>query len=117
MKYWLIDRLSPGARVYYMHTVLHDWPDAEAVKIGRGVFEAMKPGYSRFLVHENVIPPMSPDDEQTTLDLIMMTNYAGKERTAAQWSELLEEKCGFKIVKTWTPIDGIESVIECERPE
>ncbi|KAI8951012.1 S-adenosyl-L-methionine-dependent methyltransferase [Xylaria longipes] len=106
-----------GARVYYMHTVLHDWPDEEAVRIASGVMKAMKPGYSKFLVHENVIPPMAQDYEQTTLDLIMMTNFGGKERTAAQWSELLEQKCGLRIVKIWTPIDGIESVIECERPE
>lgn len=100
-----------------MHTVLHDWPDNQAVKIASGVMEAMKPGYSRFLVHENVIPPIPQDYEQTTLDLIMMTNFGGKERSAAQWSELLEEKCGLRIVKIWTPVDGIESVIECERPE
>ncbi|KAI1246516.1 hypothetical protein MGN70_013416 [Eutypa lata] len=97
--------------------VLHDWPDNQAVKIASGVMEAMKPGYSRFLVHENVIPPIPQDYEQTTLDLIMMTNFGGKERSAAQWSELLEEKCGLRIVKIWTPVDGIESVIECERPE
>ncbi|KAH9905020.1 S-adenosyl-L-methionine-dependent methyltransferase [Xylariomycetidae sp. FL2044] len=106
-----------GARVYYMHTVLHDWPDEKAADIARGVMRAMKPGYSRLLVHENVIPPMAQDPEQTTLDRIMMTLLGGKERSAADWSELLEGKCGLKIVKIWTPIDGIESVIECERPE
>ncbi|KAI8632195.1 S-adenosyl-L-methionine-dependent methyltransferase [Xylariaceae sp. FL1651] len=106
-----------GARVYYTHTVLHDWPDEVAVKIASGIKKAMKPGYSKFLVHENVIPPMAQHYEQTSLDLIMMTHFGGKERTAAEWSELLEGKCGFRIVKIWTLMDGIESVIECERPE
>ncbi|KAI1271014.1 S-adenosyl-L-methionine-dependent methyltransferase [Xylaria sp. FL0933] len=105
-----------GARIYYTHFVLHDWPDQEAIKIARGVKEAMKPGYSKFLIHEHVVPPMAQDSEQTALDLIMMTNFGAKERSAAQWSELLGE-CGLKIVKIWTPINGIESVIECQRAQ
>ncbi|KAI0469327.1 S-adenosyl-L-methionine-dependent methyltransferase [Xylaria cf. heliscus] len=106
-----------GARVYYTHFVLHDWPDSEAIKIATRVREAMKPGYSKFLVHEHVVPPTGPDYEQTALDLIMMTNFGAKERSPAQWSDLLEKKCGLKIVKIWTPINGIESVVECELPE
>ncbi|RYP84309.1 hypothetical protein DL769_001224 [Monosporascus sp. CRB-8-3] len=106
-----------GARAYYTHFVLHDWPDEDCVKIASRIKEAMKPGYSKFLIHEHVIPPMGPDYEQTALDLIMMTGFSGKERSAAQWSELLEKKCGLKIVKIWTVVSGIESVVECERPE
>ncbi|KAI2622396.1 hypothetical protein GGR54DRAFT_638731 [Hypoxylon sp. NC1633] len=77
----------------------------------------MKPGYSNFLIHEHVVPPMGQDNEQTALDLIVMINFGSKERSATQWSELLEKKCGLKIVKIWTPINGIESVLECERPD
>ncbi|KAI1777524.1 S-adenosyl-L-methionine-dependent methyltransferase [Hypoxylon cercidicola] len=106
-----------GARAYYTHFVLHDWPDQDAIKISTRIREAMKPGYSKFLIHEHVVPPMGQDYEQTALDLIMMTNFGSKERSPAQWSEILEKKCGLKIVKIWTPINGIESVVECERPE
>lgn len=77
----------------------------------------MTPGYSKFLVHEHVIPPTGQDYEQTALDLLMMTNFGGKERSAAQWFELLEKRCGLKIVKIWTGVNGMESVVECERPE
>ncbi|KAI6087250.1 S-adenosyl-L-methionine-dependent methyltransferase [Hypoxylon rubiginosum] len=106
-----------GARAYYTHFILHDWPDADAIKIAKRVRDAMKPGYSRFLIHEHVVPPMGQDYEQTALDLIMMTNFGAKERSPAQWSELLEKNAGLKIVKIWTPINGIESVVECVRPE
>ncbi|KAI0892182.1 S-adenosyl-L-methionine-dependent methyltransferase [Annulohypoxylon nitens] len=105
-----------GARVYYMHFILHDWPDEQAIKIGNRVGEAMKPGYSKFLIHEHVVPPMGQDYEQTASDIIMMTSFGSKERSSAQWSEIME-KCGLKIVKIWTPINGIESIVECERPE
>ncbi|KAI0104310.1 S-adenosyl-L-methionine-dependent methyltransferase [Nemania sp. FL0031] len=106
-----------GARAYYMHFVLHDWPDQDVVKIASRVKEAMKPGYSKLLIHEHVVPPMGLDDEQTALDLIMMILLGAKERSAAQWSEVLEKKCGLKIVKIWTPINGVESIVECEVPE
>ncbi|KAF2262889.1 hydroxyindole O-methyltransferase [Lojkania enalia] len=106
-----------GARVYYTHFILHDWPDEDCVKIAGRVREAMQPSYSKFLVHEHVIPPVKQDSEQTALDLIMMTGFGGKERSAAQWSDLLEKRCGLKIVNIYTVVNGIESVIECERPE
>lgn len=77
----------------------------------------MKPGYSKFLIHEHVIQPTNQDYEQTALDLIMMTGFAGKERSAAQWSDLLEKRVGLKITNIYTYVNGIESVIECERPE
>lgn len=77
----------------------------------------MRPGYSKFLIHKHVISPMNQDYEQTALDLIMMTGFGGQERSAAQWSDLLEKRCGLKIVNIYTVVNGIESVVECERPE
>ncbi len=76
----------------------------------------MKPGYSKFLVHEHVMQLMKQDSEQTALDVIMMTNFGGKERSVVQWSDLLEKKCGLKIVNIYTVVNSYESVIECEHP-
>lgn len=109
--------MYPGARAYFTHFILHDWPDDDCVKIAGRVRDAMTPGYSKFLVHEHVIPAVKQDNEQTALDLIMMTGFGGKERSEAQWSDLLEKRCGLKIVNIYTVVNGIESVIECERPE
>lgn len=61
----------------------------------------MQPGYSKFLFHEHVIPPTQQDSEQTALDLITMTGFGGKERSAVQWSDLLERRCGLKIVNIY----------------
>lgn len=74
-------------------------------------------GYSKFLIHEHVVPPMDQNAEQTALDLLMMTGFGSKERSAKQWSDLLEGQCGLKIVKIWTFVNGVESVVECIRPE
>ncbi|CAI7573252.1 unnamed protein product [Penicillium palitans] len=101
-----------GARAYYMHSVLHDWPDDLCRKILANTVAAMKPGYSKLLVNENVIPDTGAYWETTSLDLIMMEIGSG-ERTERQWHALLES-AGLKIVKIWTAQRGVESLIECE---
>ncbi|KAJ5960860.1 Winged helix-turn-helix transcription repressor DNA-binding [Penicillium vulpinum] len=101
-----------GARAYYMHSVLHDWPDELCRKILANIVAAMKPGYSKVLVNENVIPDTGAYWETTSLDLIMMEIGSG-ERTERQWHALLE-CAGLKIVKIWTAQRGVESLIECE---
>lgn len=73
----------------------------------------MKPGYSKVLINENVIPDMDADWQTTSLDLIMMTMFASQERTEHQWQALVES-AGLKIVKIFTAEKGVESLIECE---
>jgi hypothetical protein len=108
---------SLGARAYYTHFILHDWPDADCVRIARNIRDAMTPGgYSKFLIHEHVLPDMGHDREQTGLDLLMMTLFGSKERTEQQWRDLLEEQVGgLKITGIWTYRTGLERVVECER--
>ncbi|BCS20287.1 uncharacterized protein APUU_20719A [Aspergillus puulaauensis] len=101
-----------GARAYYMHSVLHDWPDNLGRKILANLVAAMKPGYSKLLVNENVIPDTGAYWETTSLDIIMMQIGSG-ERTERQWRALLES-AGLKIVHIWTAQRGVESLIECE---
>ncbi|EFX00449.1 hydroxyindole O-methyltransferase [Grosmannia clavigera kw1407] len=105
-----------GARAYYMHSVLHDWPDEVCGKILGRIKEAMKPGYSRLLVNENVIPPVKASWEATALDIMMLTLLSSRERTEADWHHVLEDIGGLKITKIWTAANGVESIIECERP-
>ncbi|KAL4887226.1 S-adenosyl-L-methionine-dependent methyltransferase [Aspergillus karnatakaensis] len=101
-----------GARAYYMHSVLHDWPDNIASKILANLVAAMKPGNSKILINENVIPDTGAYWETTSLDLIMMQIGSG-ERTERQWHALLES-AGLRIAKIWTAQRGVESLIECE---
>ncbi|KAL5343275.1 S-adenosyl-L-methionine-dependent methyltransferase [Aspergillus crustosus] len=101
-----------GARAYYMHSVLHDWPDDHCQKILDNLVAAMKPGHSKLLVNENVIPDTGAYWETTSLDLIMMQIGSG-ERTERQWHALLAS-AGLKITKIWTAQRGVESLIECE---
>ncbi|KAM0430033.1 hypothetical protein ACHAPT_006039 [Fusarium lateritium] len=104
------------ARAYYMHSCLHDWPDEICKSILARISAAMKPGYSRLLINENVIPSKGAYWETTALDVSMMTVCCSMERTEANWYSLVEGVAGLKIVKIWAGGNGVESLIECELP-
>ncbi|KAL2827290.1 S-adenosyl-L-methionine-dependent methyltransferase [Aspergillus pseudoustus] len=102
-----------GARAYYMHSVLHDWTDADCRRILSNLVPALQRGYSKILINENVIPSTNAYWETTSLDIIMMADFASQERTEKQWHALVES-VGLKVVKIWTVRRGVESLIECE---
>jgi hypothetical protein len=100
-----------------MHSCLHDWPDSVCNDILARLKEAMKPGYSRLLINENVIPDKGAWWETSALDMVMLTLFCSKERTEADWYNLIEKMAGLKIVKIWSIGKGVESLIEVERVE
>lgn len=77
----------------------------------------MKPGYSRLLINEYVIPVTGAHWEATSLDLMMMSLMSSKERTEDDWCGLIEAVSGLEIVRFWHGANGVESVIECELVE
>ncbi|KAL7923745.1 S-adenosyl-L-methionine-dependent methyltransferase [Trichoderma austrokoningii] len=101
-----------GSRVYYFHAVLHDWPDKTVVEILKQVAAAMKPGYSKLLINDIVLPPVGASVYQTGLDCFML-QISGKERTEAVWNKVIGE-AGMKIVNIWPDGRGYESLVEAE---
>lgn len=102
-----------GARAYYLHSVLHDWPDARCGEILARLTAAMTPGYSRLLVNENCLPDVGADWQNTGQDLMMLTLVASRERTEADWRALLEG-AGLRVNHIYSVANGVESLIECE---
>lgn len=96
-----------------MHSVLHDWPDSVCRTILGPLTAAMRPGYSKLLINENVIPRTGAYWETTALDMIMLTEFSSRERTLDDWQNLLGA-AGLRIVKIWGGGRGVESLIECE---
>ncbi|KAF5004256.1 hypothetical protein F66182_16057, partial [Fusarium sp. NRRL 66182] len=86
-----------GARAYYLHSVLHDWPDEECRRILRHIADAMAPEYSKLLINENVVPDQKADWQITGLDMMLMTLASARERRESEWRQLLTD-AGFKIV-------------------
>jgi hypothetical protein len=73
----------------------------------------MKPGYSKLLINENVIPNTGAQWEATALDIMMLTLLPSRERTLDNWESLLG-RAGLRISHIWTVANGVESLIECE---
>ncbi|PYH43080.1 S-adenosyl-L-methionine-dependent methyltransferase [Aspergillus saccharolyticus JOP 1030-1] len=102
-----------GARAYYLHGVLHDWPDEAARQILGHLRDAMTPGYSTILIHDHVIPATEAHPQATGYDQTMMIVVSAFERTEGMWQGLLES-VGLRVVKIWSSPLAIQSVIEAE---
>lgn len=102
-----------GAKFYYMHSVLHDWSDERCQTILTELVRVMKPGFSKILINEIVVPDQNAHWRMTGLDLIIMVLTAASERTEKQWEKLLSS-VGLRIVKIWGHPEGTKSLIEAD---
>lgn len=76
----------PHGDSHLLSTILHDWDDASA----RRILETIRAAAGeRLVVLDSVIEPGNAPDGAKWLDLLMLTLAAGRERTEAQWRELL----------------------------
>lgn len=71
----------------------------------------MKPGYSKLIINDIVIPATGATRFQTQSDMTMMAFLGAMERTEAQWRHIIDE-AGLKVVSIWA--GPAESVIEAE---
>ena len=78
----------PSGDVYVLSTILHDWDDERATAILRTI-RAAAPDDARLVLLESVIEEGNDPDGAKWLDLLMLALFAGRERTEAQWRELL----------------------------
>ena len=89
------DEVPSGADLYLLSFILHDWSDAECIRILRSVRNAV-PDHGRLLILENVIPAGNEPHLGKVLDVVMMTILNGAERTHAEYAALLAD-AGFAI--------------------
>ena len=100
----------PTADAYVLMEVLHDWPDGECVAILSAIRRAANEG-SRLLIIEGVISEEEADPRARTLDMVMLTVTGGRERTASEFSALLD-RAGFavdRVVDTASPMRIVEA--------
>ncbi|KAJ6080801.1 hypothetical protein N7499_005675 [Penicillium canescens] len=102
-----------GSRAYFMHAVLHDWPDDKAKQLLENTRDAMVKGYSKLFIYDIVLPPTGASISQTTMDVEMMSLLSASERTQDAWTRLLTD-AGLKIVNFWPDPQEYEMIIEAE---
>ena len=104
------DSVPAGADAYMMKYIIHDWDDDRCVRILGLCREAMAPG-GRVLVVENVIEPGNRPSWGKLLDVNMLALLTGKERTKAEFRDLLG-RAGLqlrRVVPTASPISIVEA--------
>ena len=84
------DSVPPGADVYVLKTILHDWDDERTVAILRRVRSAMRPA-SRVLLIEAILPPGDAFDVGKLMDIHSLMLAAGPDRTVDQFARLFLE--------------------------
>lgn len=83
------DQVPRGADRYVLANVLHDWDDARAIEILRNCRQSMANG-GRVMIVERLIPEDGSDAVPALLsDINMLVLSGGKERTNAEYGELL----------------------------
>ncbi|MFJ6657096.1 methyltransferase [Streptomyces sp. NPDC091377] len=78
----------PSADVYLLSTVLHDWNDDQCATILANIARAAHPG-ARLVVLEAVLPDTDAPHPAKFNDLAMLGVGAGRERSHAEYAELL----------------------------
>lgn len=106
--------LPVSADVIVLKSVLHDWPDDQAVSILRHCAAPMSAG-SRLVIVERLLDDPDTDPQGVVrLDLHMMAVTGGRERTRAEYEQLIvgaglavdriaSTETGFAIVETRRP--------------
>jgi 2-polyprenyl-3-methyl-5-hydroxy-6-metoxy-1,4-benzoquinol methylase len=109
LRWHVADLFSPWgveADVVVLARVLHDWDDEAALRILRHAREALSPG-GRIFIIEMVIPEGSAAGALCDLHLLMATG--GRERSAQEYSQLLEVS-GFASIEVRT-VAALPSII------
>jgi hypothetical protein len=103
------ESVPPGGDVYALSHIVHDWDDEQAIRLLSRCRAAM-PANARLAVCEMVVPAGPEPHFSKLLDLEMLVNTGGRERTLEEY-ERLHAKAGFeltRVVATQTPVSVIE---------
>lgn len=85
----------PAGDVYLLSTVLHDWDDEACAAILRQLAGTAQPG-ARVVLVETVMPAGDEPHYSKSSDLTMLGMVTGRERTEAEFTDLLNH-AGFTL--------------------
>ena len=105
------EAVPAGADLYALKFILHDWPDDACIRILRNCRQAVADG-GRVLIVEHVIPEEGGPHIAKFMDINMLVNTTGRERTRSEFEQLLAS-AGLQLRQlVATPIGFC--VLECE---
>jgi hypothetical protein len=100
-----------GGDAYLMKHVIHDWPDDRATTILSHCREGVNPG-GKLLLVEMVVAPGNAADIAKVVDLEMLAIAGGRERTEAEYRQLLAGS-GWRLTRV-LPTESPTRILEAE---
>lgn len=88
-------------------------PDTACQDILSNLKPALRPGYSKILINEVVIPDEGASRFEAGLDLLVMVVHSAVERREKDWRALVES-IGLKVARIWKCGEAPERLIEVE---
>jgi hypothetical protein len=102
------ERVPEGGDAYLLCRVIHDWNDADAVRILE-TCRAHMPATARLVVVDAIVPELASDAPAAIrMDLNMMMLLGARERTAAEVRALLD--AGGFMPDRITPLDPFSGI-------
>jgi O-methyltransferase/methyltransferase family protein len=96
----------PQADCYLLSNVIHDWSDQDSVSILTAI-RAAASSSSTLLLFEFVVPEDASEFDASDIDVFMLALVGGRERTLAEYTDLLEQ-ARWKVQRTVaTPVQTI----------
>lgn len=89
----------PQADCYILKWILHNWNDEDCCRILSTIYESA-PSKTHLFVLETLVPGPWISDDAKRLDVTMMTQVGGRERTKEEYSTLLDQ-AGWRLKATW----------------
>ena len=106
------ESIPSGADAYLLKHTLHNWSDEDCLRILKNIYAVAEPG-TKLLVIDAVIGARNEHDFAKILDIQMLVHFRGKERTQAEWKELLHA-AGFELTRV-VPTSPFVHVMEAVR--
>src|SRR5262245_8618395 len=99
----------PKADAYSLKMILHDWNDAECVKILSNIRKAAA-GPAQVFIVEHIVPQPDVPHFSKLFDIHMMCWGTGQERTEAEYMSLLDG-AGWKPAGSYYPVNRQMSIV------
>jgi hypothetical protein len=106
------ESIPSGADAYLLKHTLHNWSDEDCLHILKNIYAVAEPG-TKLLIVDAVIGARNEHEFAKILDIQMLVHLRGKERTQAEWKELLHA-AGFQLAGV-VPTSPFAHVMEAVR--
>ncbi|XP_014850542.1 PREDICTED: acetylserotonin O-methyltransferase-like [Poecilia mexicana] len=102
----------PGADLYVLARVIHDWPEEKCLALLKKIYETCKPGGGVLLVEALLFENRRGPIMAQIFSLNMLVQTQGRERTPSEYTHMLNKSgfCNVQVCRTGKSYDAILAV-------